>query len=477
MQTLTAIIEGFSWFAIVYFIVLNTWYLVLILLGAYGALSASRRLPFADYDRIFRSPLALPVSIIVPARNEQDTVVECVRSLLAVRYPEFEVIVVDDGSTDSTFDRLRRAFGLVERPRVVPGDIPLRGAIRSVHSPQGPENLVVIRKDSMGRPADAVNAGINLARHPLVCRVDADAYLDTYALLAVAKPFIEDPEKTVAVGAAVRAANGCVVREGVVVRPAMPAGWAAPIQAAEYLRAFLMGKAGWAQLQGMLFIAGVFGVFRRDVMVRIGGVDSWTDGDDVELVTRIHHALQQAGLTYRLPFVPEPCCWTQVPPSYRSVARQRRRWSNSLAQCLWSHRRMIFNPRYRFIGTVTLPHYLIFELLSAVVELIALVTFPLGLALGILNLPVVLLFLAVGLGYGTLLTFLSMFIETFWFHRYRTARDLLITIYAAIAENVGFRQCQAWWRLRGLADFTLGRPADWGAPPAPQEVYAADTSG
>jgi len=178
-------------------------------------------------------------------------------------------------------------------------------------------------------------------------------------------------------------------------------------------------------------------------MVRIGGVDSRTDGDDVELVTRIHHVLQQDGLAYSLPFVPEPCCWTQVPASYRAVARQRRRWSNSLAQTLWSHRAMIFNPRYRFIGAVTLPHYLIFELLSPVVELTALVTLPLGLVLGILHVPVVVLFLVVGLGYGTLLTFFSMFIETFWFHRYRTARDLALTVYAAIAENVGFRQCQA----------------------------------
>ncbi len=323
----------------------------------------------------------------------------------------------------------------------------------------------------MGRPADAVNAGINLARHPLVCRVDADAYLDTYALLAVAKPFIEDPGHTVAVGAAVRAANGCVITEGHVVTPAMPGGWAAPIQAVEYIRAFLMGKAGWAQLRGMLFIAGVFGVFRRDVMVRIGGVDSQTDGDDVELVTRIHHVLQRDGLAYQLPFVPEPCCWTQVPASYRKVARQRRRWSNSLGQTVWSHRAMLFNPRYRFVGLVTLPHYLIFELLSPFVELMALVTLPAGLALGILNVPVVILFLVVGLGYGTVLTFFSMFIETFWFHRYRTARDLALAIYAAIAENVGFRQCQAWWRLRGITDFVVHRPADWGSP-APEAAAA-----
>ena len=463
---IASIIRGYAWFAIIYFAVLNSIYLVLITLAALDAITASRRRLVAGREEIFHSPLAPAISLIVPARNEEAVVVNCVRGLLNLRYPRFEVVVVDDGSTDGTFDRLRSAFDLVEIPKVMREDVPTIGRVRSFHAPRNVEPLLVVRKESSGRPGDAVNTGVNAAQNPMVCRVDADSYLDEDALLAVAQPFIEEPRRMVAAGATIRVANACQIRSGRVVDVHMPGGWLAPIQAVEYLRSFLLGRAGWSQIRGMLFISGAFGLFRRDVYELVGGVDLESEGDDVELVTGMHHRLIADRRPHQVGVVPDPCCWTVVPTTARALAHQRRRWAQILSEALWIHRPILFNPRYGMVGLLILPYYLIFELGSAPVELGGILALVIGLPLGIVSPAVALLFIVVGLGYATLLTLVGVIIEEFSYNRYRTWRDFGLLAYAAIAENIGYRQIYAWWRVRGIVDALLGRRAQWVAPDA-----------
>jgi cellulose synthase/poly-beta-1,6-N-acetylglucosamine synthase-like glycosyltransferase len=472
MTTVAAAVRGFAWFSIVYFAVLNSAYLALITLAAGNAVVSRRRLSFAGLAEIFHSPLAVPISVVVPVRNMADLIVGSTRGLLNLKYPEFEVIVVDDGSTDATFARLEQEFGLVEIDKVLRDGLQTVGRVLSVYAPRDGSNLLVVRKECMGRPADAVNTGVNAARYPLVCRIDADTYLDSDSLLAVAKPFVEDPARVVAAGATIRVANGCEVRTGRVTRPRVPGGWLLPIQAAEYLRAFLLGRAGWSQIRSMLFISGAYAVYRRDVYELVGGFHLDTEGDDLELTTSIHHRLGDDRRSYRIAFVPEPCCWTVVPHRYQRLARQRARWSQILAEALWAHRGMLFNPRYGAVGLVVLPFYLIFELVSAVVEVLAMAVFVIGLAAGVIDPAVVLLFAAAGLGYGAFLTIVSVITEELTYHRYESWRDFGLLLYAAIAENAGFRQFYAWWRLRGIIDAVLRRNANWLGEPGQQAQEA-----
>jgi cellulose synthase/poly-beta-1,6-N-acetylglucosamine synthase-like glycosyltransferase len=461
VSAVAAAIRGFAWFSIIYFVVLNSAYLAIITLAAGNAVVSRRRVSFAGLAEIFHSPLAPPISVVVPVCNMEDLIVGSTRGLLSLRYPEFEVVVVDDGSTDSTFARLEREFGLVEIDKVLRDELQTVGRVLSVHAPRDGSNLLVVRKVSMGRPADAVNTGVNAAQYPLICRIDADTYLDSDCLLTVAKPFIEDPDQVIAAGATIRVANGCEIRAGRVTRPRVPGGWLLPIQAAEYVRAFLLGRAGWSQIRSMLFISGAYAVYRRDIYELVGGFHLDTEGDDLELTTSIHHRLRDERRPYRIAFVPEPCCWTVVPHRYRRLAQQRARWSQILAEAIWVHRKMLFNPKYGAVGLVVLPFYLIFELVSAVVEILAVVAFGVGLAAGIVDPAVVLLFVAAGLGYAAFLTIVSVITEELTYHRYRTWRDFALLVYAAIAENVGFRQVCAWWRLRGIVDAVLRRKAKW----------------
>jgi cellulose synthase/poly-beta-1,6-N-acetylglucosamine synthase-like glycosyltransferase len=452
-----------------YFVALNSSYLVLIVVAGLEFARHLRRAPFAGTEDMFRSPLTLPVSVIVPARDEGPGIVAAVQAMTALRYPRYEIVVVDDGSTDDTFARLREHFDLVEVPRVVPDEVPYRSRVLSVHVARAnPETLVVVRKTNGGK-SDALNVGINLAQHPLICMVDADSLLDPDALLSVAKPFGDDPLRVAACGGVIRIANGCRVIGGRVVDIRMPRPWLLRIQVVEYLRAFLMGRSGWSRLGGLVVISGAFGIFRRDLVVRIGGMAYDTVGEDAELVVRLHHYLRERGEDYRVVFVAEPVSWSEAPSGLRVLGRQRRRWHRGIAEILGRHRHMIANPRYGRIGMLTLPYYVIFELLAPFVELAALVLLPLGLAVDAVDIDFAWRFALAAYGYGVLVSLTALFIEEISFHRYPRWGDLLRGVVAAVLENVGYRQILAFWQVCGAAGAWRGGTAVW--DPMPRQGF------
>lgn len=473
-HALVAVLVGFDWAVIGYFVAINTSYLVLLLLASVEFFRYLRWKPLVGPHDVVSSAFSPGVSIIVPAFNEEAGIVTSVGAMLSLRYPVFEVVVVVDGSRDGTFEALRRAFDLVEVPRVLPVDIPVRVEARAVWVARGNAPLTVVVKDNSGR-ADSLNVGINAARHPLVCMVDADSILDADSLTRVAQPFVEDPDRVVASGGVIRAANGCLVRHGRIVDVRMPRQWLARIQVVEYLRAFLLGRTGWSKLNALLVISGAFGVFRRDAVVRAGGLDTSCIGEDAELVVRMHRVLRDARQAYRIVFVAEPVSWTEVPTTLAVLGRQRRRWARGLAEIIWRHRRMILNPRYGRIGMLALPYYILFELLAPIIEVAGVVAVVAGVALGIVNLAFGALFLLVAVLYALALSIASLLIEEVSFHRYRRWRDLGTAVVVSLVENLGYRQATAWFQLEGLWAALRGRQQVWGdmvrtgfaaAPPA-----------
>ncbi len=458
------VVDLLSWFdvgVLAYFLAINSSYLVLITVAALEFARMLRRVPFAGYDEAYASPLTLPVSVVVPAYNEQAGIVESVRGMLSLRYPQLEIVVVDDGSTDDTVALLTSAFELYPVPRRVPTDIPTKGEVLEVLM-SAIVPLTVVRTTNSGR-SDSLNTGVNLARYPLVCFVDADSILDPEALLTVGKPFADDPARVVATGGVVRIVNDCTVSFGRVVDVRVPRTWLPRIQVAEYLRAFLMGRTGWSRLRALTIISGAFGMFRRDVVVEVGGLDPTNLGEDFDLVTRIHRRMHDLRRPYRVVFVAEPVVWTEAPSTLGVLRRQRKRWHRGLTQTLWRHRRMLLNPRYGRIGAVALPYLVVFELLAPVLEVVGLLAMGVGLAIGAVNVPFALMFALVAFGYSFFLTIASLTLEEFSFHRYRRWRDLGWLVLATFAENIGYRQLTAVWRLEGLWEQLRGRGYEWGA--------------
>jgi cellulose synthase/poly-beta-1,6-N-acetylglucosamine synthase-like glycosyltransferase len=465
-------VVGLGWAMIAYFLLINTSFLILTFLAGAEFVSHIRRSAFRGYDELFSSALTPPVSILMPANNESAGIVEAVRAMTALRYPEYEVIVIDDGSTDDTLAVLTAAFDLVAVPKVVPADVPTRGAVESVHlSTQGARNVVVVRKENGGK-SDALNTGINIARYPLLCMVDADSVLDPDALLHVTKPFADDPDRVVATGGVIRAANGCRVRAGRVVDVRMPRSWLARIQVVEYLRAFLIGRTGWSRMGALLIISGAFGLFRRDLVVDAGGLAHDCIGEDAELVVRMHRRLAEQKRDYRIVFVAEPVAWTEVPETRAVLGKQRRRWQRGITEILQRHRRMVGNPRYGLVGGLAMPWFVLFEVLAPFIELAGVVYLAVifgihwlhgaGLIAADVDTTLAVLLIAVAWGSAVLLTVAALALEEFSFRRYRRRRDLWVAVLAAVLENIGYRQLTAWWRVRGTLQALRSTPPEWG---------------
>ena len=447
----------FNYLVLLYFLALNGVYLALYVLSFREITYAVRRDLFSGLSELFASNYAPPISIIVPAYNESATIATSVRSLLALRYPLHEVVVVNDGSKDETLEILKREFGLYESDQPVWQQIET-ARMRGVYvSPV--ERLVVVDKENGGR-SDALNAGICAASYPLVCVTDADVIMQEDALLRIARPMVESSE-VVAVGGVIRVANGCEVDAGRVVEIKTPNKALPNFQIVEYLRAFLAGRTGWSTLNCLLIISGAFGLFRRQDVIEAGGLATDSVGEDMELTMRMHRTLREKRARYRIVFVPDPVAWTEVPDTLRVLSRQRDRWHRGLTDSLLRNRGMLLNPRYGTVGLLAMPYFLIFEWLGPIVELLGYVAFVSGLALGLLDLRFAFLFFLVAVGLGTLLSIAAVFLEELRPGRYPRWRDLWKLIFYGIAENFGYRQLNTYWRVRGLISY-LRKNTEWG---------------
>jgi cellulose synthase/poly-beta-1,6-N-acetylglucosamine synthase-like glycosyltransferase len=445
--------------ALAYFIALNSIYLALTAI-AWRAIGLHRREQgYAATEDAFASPLTPPVSVLLPAYNEEAGIVESVRSLLALRYPEHEVIVVNDGSSDGTIAVLAEAFDLAPVRKVLRETIST-APVRATYASRRHDNLFVVDKTNGGK-ADALNAGVNAARYPYVCAVDADAVLEEDALLRVAKPILDDPELVAATGGIVRIANGCQVEHGQVLEVALPSSRLATLQVVEYFRAFLVGRVGWSRLRSLLIISGAFGLFRRSLVDAVGGWSTTTVGEDVELVVRLHRHLRDRGEDYRVEFVADPVCWTEVPEDLRQLSRQRRRWQRGLVETLWRHRRVVGNPRYGTLGLVGAPYFVVFEALGPAIEVFGYPAVMASAALGNVSATFLVAFFVVSILLGVLLSVTALALEELTFRRHGRHRDAARLLAFALLENFGYRQLTSFWRLYAFVDLVRRRHA-WG---------------
>jgi cellulose synthase/poly-beta-1,6-N-acetylglucosamine synthase-like glycosyltransferase len=449
----------YGWFVLAFFGAFVAVHTALLVLGAQELHHYTGGRSAGGLRRIKRSPLAPGITIVVPAYNEEAGIADSVRSLLALDYPQIEIVVVNDGSADGTMARLIEAFDL--RPAIRPPPPFLtHQPVRGVYLPRSRLRLLVLDKANGGK-ADALNAGINFATYPLVCSVDADSILEQDALAMTALPFIEDPRRTVAVGGMVRVANGCRIERGRVVDAHLPRSGFAMFQVMEYLRALFGTRTGWSAINGLLIISGAFGLFRRDAVIAAGGYRTDTVGEDMELVVRLHRICRDRGRPYRIMYITDPVCWTEAPERARYLRRQRSRWHRGCLEALLFHKRMLFNPRYRAAGMLTLPAMLIFEILGPLIELSGYVVLAAMLATGTVSVATFALFIVLAVLYGLVLTLGAAALEDATENRHPAWADLRRILLYAVLENFGYRQLMHLWRLEGFWRFF--RKTGWGA--------------
>ena len=441
-----------------YFVVLNTTYLVFTVMAFVHLLGYRNRLWRGALRSMLSESAYKPISILVPAYNERDTLLATIRSLLTLRYPEFEIVVVNDGSTDDTLEVVRSVFALYPVPAATRVSLETKPVIATYRSVEHP-NLVVIDKENGGK-SDSLNAAINASSYPLFCCMDADSLLEPDALLRVARAFSED-ERVVCAGGVIRVLNGSIVEDGQITHIRTPNKPLVLVQAIEYVRGFLAGRAPLAQMNALMIVSGAFGLFRKDAVIDAGGYHTGTVCEDMEIIVRLHRRGHEQDKPGKIIFVPDPVCWTQVPSDMKSLLRQRDRWQRGLIESLWMHRGMFLNPKYGKAGMIGMPFYVIFEAFGPIFEMLGYVALMLLWIFDRLNPGIALLFFVLAIMNGIILSIMALVLDDLLFKRYERARDLLKMVAAAFFEFMGYRQILAVQRTASFLN-VLFRRGQWG---------------
>lgn len=447
-----------EWVFLVYFTAINLSQLALVCISVLSIAQHTRRSRLTDL--VAGHPLLVPpISILVPAYNEEASIVESVRSLLQLDYADHEIIVINDGSHDGTLDRLVESFDLHPFPEIYHQEI-LTRPVRAIYHSRRIPNLRVVDKENGGK-ADSLNTGINCSHRPLFCAVDADSILQSDSLERIVQPFVAD-QRTVAVGGVIRIANGCRVRHGFIDVIDLPRSLLPCLQLVEYLRAFMFGRLGWSPFNAVLIVSGAFGLFRKQVVVDTGGYRTETIGEDMDLILRMHRHLQSAGQSYRISFIPDSVCWTEAPEDLRTLGNQRIRWQRGLLESLTHNWRLMFSLRGGGAGWFAYPYFLFFEALAPLFELSALAYMVVLLIAEPFRWEYLAALTTASIGLGMFVTVLSVFMEDLLFRTYQRRAGIFLLPLIALLENLGYRQLNSWWRLRGLCLFTIGRQGGWG---------------
>ncbi|MCF8059603.1 MAG: glycosyltransferase [Bacteriovoracaceae bacterium] len=448
----------FGNFVVIYFISLNSVYLLLLILSTPQVFRRNQELEIEEDDLFFQNKPFPPVTIIAPAYNEGPIIKDSLTYMLNLKYPEYEVVVVNDGSKDNTLQEVIDNFELYEVPPAFQVKIkskPIKGFYKSRKYP----NLLVIDKENGGK-ADSLNAGINASQYAYFLALDADTLIAEDALYRAISPMITQ-KNVIATGGTVGVINDCLFEDGKVLEVRFPRSYYAGIQVIEYIRAYLFGRVGWNWLGGNMVISGAFGLFNKHIVLENGGYLTGTVGEDLELTLKLHNSQLAKERRYKIVSIPDTVCWTEVPEDKKTLSRQRERWHRGLIDSLYRHKEMFLNPKYGITGLFTFPFFVFGELLSPFIELLGWIAFPLGLYLGVINLNFFFLFILASVGLSVLLTFASILLAQVSLGRYHSEKDFFKMFLYTILENFGYRQMTVIWRIKGIIQYFQGNQS-WG---------------
>ena len=416
-------------------------------------------------EELKKSPYTPGISIVAPAYNEEKTVITNVKSLLSLDYPDFEVVIVNDGSKDKTLELLIENFDLVQVPYAYVEKIktkPFKGLYKTRSDNPAFKRLTVVDKVNGGTKADASNAGVNVVSNKFFVCTDVDCVLDQYALYRIIWPTMASTRRVIAVSATMRMSNGSIVEEGKMVDSRPPHDLIPLFQDLEYTRSFLIGKTALARLNALQNVSGGFGMFDREIVIKAGGYDGDSFAEDMDMVARMIRYMCDAGEDYRIVQIPETCCWTEGPPNLKVLNRQRTRWGRGLFQFFSVHRDMVANRNYRRYGGFTLTYILLFELLAPVVEFTGYITVIWFFLRGAVNYNTIWIAYLGLYVFAQLLTMVIISYDTWVGTSFKRKKDYLWFVLASLLEPILYHPLNVWFSLRGYWKHIWGTQMVWG---------------
>lgn len=456
------LIDFFTYGLLTYSLVLLSCYIFIAAFSIGEIRNYLRKNSFTDYGVLAGSRQAPSISILAPAYNEGANIIENVRSLLSINYTNLEVIIINDGSKDDSLSKLIEVYDLYKADFFVNGQIEtkeVKGVYRSRKVVY--RKLIVVDKQNGGK-ADALNVGINVSSNDYIVCIDVDCILEQDAILKLAKPFLENTKKRViATGGVIRIANSCIVENGRLLKVKLPSQFLPRVQTLEYIRAFLLGRMAWSRLNGLLLISGAFGAFDKEIVVKCGGYNHKTVGEDMELVVRMRRYMEEKGIAHKVSFIPDPLCWTEAPSTFKILGRQRNRWTRGTIETLQMHKVMFFNPKFGLLGMISYPYWFFFEFLAPLVEFLGFIAFIVFASLGLIQWSFFLGLLLFIFSFGFLYSVFAILTEVLTYNQYKTNRNLLLLILTAFLEPLIFHPFVVWSAIKGNIDL-LRKKNSWG---------------
>lgn len=452
------LLQGIGWFVIAYMGFVILFYLFMLLVSLFQVRKNYQLDNTEPYEDLLNVSYSKPLSILVPAYNESLGIVPSVRSLLSIEYPQYEIIVINDGSKDDTMEKLIEEFQLKKIKKTVKQKLRTK-EVKGIYQSSIYDYLYVIDKENGGK-SDALNVGINVCTYPYFCSVDGDSILERDAFLKVMKPIIDSDGDVIATGGSVRIANGSVIENGSIMKVGLSSNPLVIMQVIEYLRAFLVGRIGLSRHNLLLIVSGAFGVFSKKWVIDAGGY-SHTVGEDMELVVRLHRFVKEKNANKKIVYVADPVCWTEAPEEMTFLKRQRNRWHRGLFESLWIHRSIAFNPKYGSIGMVSMPYFILIEFLGPVVELTGYLYIILSFFLGGTNEELALLLFLLFVIYGSIYSMFAVLMEEWSLKRYPKARHIVVLFFYSLTETFWYRPLTVIWRCQGIVD-VLRKKKGWG---------------
>ena len=388
------------------------------------------------------------ISFIVPFFNESLKILDKVKNLIDLNLEKKEIILVNDGSSDNSFDLLKKTYQLIQIPQFFPSILPtqpIKGVYKSLIEP----DLIVIDKEH-GMKYDANNCGLNAATQDIVIISDCDTFINKKSFFESFHTFFLTPN-VVAAGVSVRIKNGCLCSSEAVQFRKFPQSLFSGIQALEYLRSFFI-RLGIDGLNTNFIIAGAFVVFNRDILMSAGGY-SKTVSDDLEIILRLQRIYRGAKKKFKIFYIPDPLAWTEVPESLSNIQKQRIGWHRGLMDAFWFHRCLFLNPKYGLAGMLAFPFGIFGEILEPVMEVLGYASVGIAIYLGLLNIDYFFLLIGFTIGFNIFLSISCLLIEELSFNKFPKFRAMGLLVIFSLIENLFYRQLSIIWRLKGIFQF------------------------
>ncbi|MEA4807013.1 glycosyltransferase [Acetobacterium wieringae] len=463
-EQLELFVMDFNYYIAFYAMAVNLVYLILLVFSYISVVRQERLWKIKDMSLLFKKRMLPSISIIAPAYNEEKTIIESANSLLNLKYPEYELIIVNDGSKDQTLNTLINYYDLKRVDYLYDSRLSTK-AVRGIYLNRSRPQLIVVDKLNGGK-ADSLNVGINIANKEYVCGIDADSLLEDDALIKLASLTLDEETETPALGGNILPINGCTIDHGQIAQKGLAESKLARFQTIEYIRSFMSGRLGWSYFNCLLIISGAFGLFRKERIIDVGGYltssgryKTDTVGEDMELVVRISRQMKESKRHFRILYAYNANCWTEVPEDLKTLKKQRYRWHRGLIEILTYHRKMMFNPSYGRIGTVAIPYFYIFEMLGPLFEIQGYLMIVLSALLGILNVQIAIILFVSMVLMGILVSISSLLISEKNGQNF-SRKELWILVFYATIENFGVRQYFSLWRFGGYLNM-FRKPVGW----------------